>query len=114
MTDDRMDLSPLDPMRDAVHWQMVMDATLSRVDTVLAERELRGDPLALIASWTRPVLAAAAVTIALLIPVGITLEMREAHAERVERLVALSAAVSVGPAPSGADFLQALAEMRQP
>lgn len=114
MNDDRMDLSPLDPMRDPGHWGAVMAATLTRVDAVLAERELASDPLALIASWTRPVLAAAAITIALLIPVELTLEMREAEAERVERLVTLSSAMNGGATPTGADFLQALAEMGQP
>jgi hypothetical protein len=110
---DRLDLSPLDPLRDPAHWRSVVDATLVRVDAVLARRPQ--DPLSLIASWTRPLLVATLVALAVLVPVELALEMREARAGQVERLVELSADWRHGePPPSGSDFLRALVEERQP
>lgn len=111
--DDRLDLSPLDPMRDPGHWQAVMGATLMRVDAVLFQR--RQDPLSLIASWSRPLLVAAATAVALLVPAEIALETREERAEQVRRLVALSTGwQEEGAPPSGSDFLRALAAEGRP
>lgn len=106
--DERLDLSSLDPLREPAHWYGFVAATLLRADAPLARRAQ--DPLSLIASWTRPMLAAAATTLVLLVPVEVTLERREARAEQVDRLVALSSAWD-GSAlpPSGADFVRALA-----
>ena len=112
---DPLDLSPLDPAADPARWQRVVDATLLRVDGALAARERAQDPLTLIASWRRPVLVAAGVAVALLVPVELFLEVREARAEQVEALVTLSAElVQAETPPSGADFLQALAAEPQP
>ena len=112
---DPIDLSPLDPLRDARRWEGVVSATLARVDAVLAERERRQDPLAQIATWRRPVLIAASVALALLVPVEVLLEMRETRMEQVERLVAISSTLDqVDRAPSAADFLRALAAERTP
>ena len=103
---DAVDLSPLDP----AGWQRVVDGTLARVDGALEARARARDPLALIASWRRPVLVAAGVAVAVLVPVELVLEVREARAEQVEALVTLSAALIQAPTPpSGADFLRALA-----
>ena len=110
---DRLDLSPLDPMRDPARWRAVVDATLLRVDAALSRRAR--DPLSLIAAWRRPLLIAAAAALALLVPVELALETREARAEQVQRLVALSAEWSGAErAPSGADFLRALAAGERP
>ena len=110
---DPLDLSPLDPAADAARWQRVVDATLLRVGAVLEARAQ--DPLTLIASWRRPMLIAAAVALAILVPVELLLEVREARAEQVEALVTLSAElVRAEVPPSGADFLRALAVERQP
>lgn len=110
---DPMDLSALHPMRDPAHWRAVVDATLVRVDAVLSAPPQ--DPLTLIASWTRSLVIAGAVVIALLVPVEIALETREARAEQVQRLVTLSADWGYGePPPSGSDFLRALTEGGQP
>src|SRR5687768_11858991 len=112
---DPLDLSPLDPGRDPARWQRVVDATLLRVNAVLEARERAQDPLTLIASWRRPVLVAAAVTLAIVIPVELVLEVREARAEQVEALVTLSTeVVRAETPPSGADFLRALAAGSQP
>ena len=108
MTDhDRLDLSALDPARDPEHWERVMAATLIRVDAVLSRRI--DDPLTAIAVWKRPLLVAAGVALALLIPIELALELRESRAEQVERLVSLSSRWEDGRTPpSGAEFLRAL------
>jgi hypothetical protein len=108
MTDhDRLDLSELDPMRDAEQWERVMAATLVRVDAVLSRRT--EDPLAAIAAWSRPLLVAAAAALVLLIPVEFALELREQRAEQVQRLVSLSTGWDDGEEPpTGAEFLRAL------
>ena len=112
---DRVDLSPLDAAADPARWQRVVDATLLRADAALEARRRAQDPLTLIASWRRPVLIAAGVAVAILIPVELVLEVREARAEQVEALVTLSTElVQTDTPPSGADFLRALAVERQP
>ena len=105
----RLDLSALGTDRDPARWRDVVDATMARVDAALARRPQ--DPLTLIASWSRPLLAATAAAVAVLVPLELALEAREARAEQVRRLVALSTEWDSGePPPSGADFLRALAE----
>jgi hypothetical protein len=107
MDERRVDLSALDPARDPARWRGVVDATLARVDDVLLHR--RQDPLALIAGWRRPLLAAAATALLLLVPVEIALERRETRANTVRGLVAASAAwVHEGRAPTGAELLRAM------
>jgi hypothetical protein len=107
---DPLDLSPLDPLADRARWQAVVASTMGRVDAALAERQRRHDPLTLIAAWRRPVLLAASVALALLVPLEFALERRETRIEQVAALVALSSALDrVERAPSSADFLRALA-----
>ena len=109
--DEKLDLSPLDPLQDRDHWKRMVADTLLRVDDVLAKR--RPDALSAIAAWRRPLLVAAATVVALLVPVEIALEKREAHAERIERLITLSAEWTPGDnPPSGAAFVRALTEER--
>jgi hypothetical protein len=106
--DDRIDLSPLDATRDPGRWEARVEATLARLDPVLAARR-RQDPLTLIAQWSRPVIAASALALAILVPVEAMLERREPRVEQVQRLVALSAGVTgASEAASAADFLRAL------
>ena len=107
---DRVDLSPLDPLRDPPRWQSLVDATLARVDVALEERARRqDDALVLIASWRRTLLVAAAVLLAVLIPLEIALEVRESRAEAISRLASVSAAwVSQGQTPTGTDILRAI------
>ena len=107
-----LDLSALDPMRDEPGWRRTMDAVMARVDVVLADRALGDDPLDLIASWRRPLLAAAATVVAVLVPAEIALERREAGRERLERLVTISERWLGGPAPAGTDFLRAVGAPR--
>ena len=103
----RLKLDPLDPERDPARWRAVLDATMARVDGVLQHR--RDDALALIAGWRRPLLAAAAAALLVLVPVEIALERRETRAETVRGLVAASTAwAREGRAPTGAELLRAM------
>jgi hypothetical protein len=107
MDDRRLDLSALDPARDPGRWRGVFDATLARVDDALLQR--RQDPLALIAGWRRPLLAAAAAAVVLLVPVEVALERRETRVETVRGLVAVSTVwAQEGRAPTGAELLRAM------
>jgi hypothetical protein len=110
--DDPLDLSALDPERDPGRWRALITDTLVRLDAVLEERARRDDPLHLIAAWRKPVLAAAAAVILILIPLEIALERRETWSERVERLVALSYQPLTTQLPTGGDFRRALGEPR--
>ena len=107
MDERRLDLAALDPARDPARWRAVLDATLSRVDEVLLQR--RQDPLSLIAGWRRPVLAAAAAAVVLLVPVEIALERRETRVETVRGLVVVSNTwAREGRAPTGAELVRAM------
>jgi len=103
-----IDLASLDPMQDAAHWRGIVDATLLRVDEVLAERWK--DPFTLIASWRRPLIVAACIALALLVPVEFVLEKRESMIEQVQLLARLSARSALGEGPpTGAELSRALA-----
>jgi hypothetical protein len=103
----RLDLSALDPAGEPERWRALVDATLQRVDVVLASR--RRDPLTLIASWSRSLIVAAGMMVLLLIPVEIALERREASAEQVRTLVRLSTSAALGEQqPSGEELSRAL------
>ena len=105
--EERLDLSALDPARDPERWERVVAEALARVDAVLPHT--RG-ALSTIAAWRRPLLIAAAVTLALLVPVELALEAREPRVEQVRRLVSLSVDWGRGAyPPSVSDFLRALA-----
>ena len=103
MDDDRLDLSALAP--DPERWPAVMAETLRRVDATLTEGVRADDPLLVIAAWRRRLLFAAAASLAILVPVEIMLERREARHAPVERLVAAS---GLQGGATGADFLRAL------
>jgi hypothetical protein len=108
MDDDRLNLSALDPGRDPARWRAVMDGAMARVDGVLLARA-RPDPLALIAGWRRPLLAAAAAAVLLLVPVEVALELRESREEPVRGLVSVSTVwAQEGRAPTGEELLRAI------
>jgi len=105
MDERPLDLRALDP--DPGRWGAFVNATMARVDDALLLR--RQDPLALIAGWRRPVLAAAAALLLVLLPVEVVLERRETRAETVRGLVAASTAwAQEGRAPTGAELLRAM------
>jgi hypothetical protein len=101
--DDRLDLSALAP--DPERWPEVVAETLRRVDATLTEAVRADDPLLVIAAWHRRLLFAAAASLAILIPVEVMLERKEARQAPVERLVAAS---GLQGRATGADFLRAL------
>jgi hypothetical protein len=113
MNEERIDLSALEPGGDGGRWDAAVRRTLERVEAVLAERARSDDPFAFIARWRRPVLAAAAAVIVVLIPVEWALERREAGAERVRDLVRLSGeAVRGEQHPTGAELLGTVSAWR--
>ncbi len=112
MSDERMDLSALEPGGDGGRWDAAVQRTLRRVEAVLLERA-PSDPFAFIAQWRRPVLAAAAAVVLVVLPVEWALERREAGAERVRHLARLSAeAVRGEQGPTGAELLGAVSPWR--
>jgi hypothetical protein len=106
--DEPLNLSALDPARDAARWAAIVAATHRRAVGALEERARDDDPIQLIAGWQRPLLAAAAAALVALIPAEIVLERREVEVERVERLVQISRLPTDGDQPTGADFRRAL------
>lgn len=108
-----VDFSALDPMQEPEHWQTVVDTTLQRVDNVFAASP--ENALMLIASWRRRLVLAAAIAIALLVPVEFVLEKRESAVEQIQILVRLStrSALGEGP-PSGAELSRALGSDAMP
>lgn len=114
MTDpDPVDLSPLDPARDPERWADVVAATRLRVEAALAPA-----PADLLAGWLRPLLAAAAVLVALLGSARLLVGSRSAtlaHASEARRLAALSdESLAHGLRPSGAQLLVALRSRSAP
>lgn len=99
MNDDPIDFSALAP---GARWDAGVRRTMRRVEAVLVERD---DPFALIARWRRPLLAAAAAVVLLLVPVEWVLERRETGAEQVESLVQLTAEAFHGDPATGAELL---------
>lgn len=111
--DDRIDLSALGPGRDGGRWDEAVQRTLLRVEAALLARAPSDDPFAWIARWRRPVLAAVAAVVVVVLPVEWALERREPGAERVSHLVRLSGeAVRGGEMPSGAELLGAVSPWR--
>jgi hypothetical protein len=91
--DERIDLGGLDPERDAARLERSGRAIASRVAPALrARRSMQVDPWALLADWRRPVLAAAAVLVAI----------SALAISRVPRTAAGSATVRVATATAAA------------
>lgn len=116
MTDqwEPVDLSPLDPARRP-EWTARVEATRLAVAATLAGRSLRQGPLDVLSGWARPILAAAAVTVALLGSADALLRGSASSAParlgEARRLALLSeASVAHGRAPSGAELRAILLE----
>ena len=106
-----IDLSAL--AAEEARWEALLRATTARAEHALAQRRLT--PIDVIASWRTPLLAAAALVVALLVPVELVLERREARAGQIERLVTLSAEhASADALPTGSQIRQALTERMRP
>ena len=105
--EQRLDLSALDPRADTARWSAFLRETAGRVDAVMAERST--DPLTLIAGWMKSVTAATALVVAMLVPVEMVLERREAGQAQIDRLVQLSAeALRDGGIPTATELTQAV------
>jgi len=115
METDKVDLTALDPMADPGRWQAFVEATLARADGVLdARRDSENDAFSLIARWRRPLMAAAAVLLAVLVPAEFLLEEREARVEAAHRLATVSITwVERSQGPSGTEILRTIAEGRR-
>ena len=111
---ERVDLSALDPERDPARWNALVDATLRRVDQVVEARSaMSEDPFSTIAGWRRPLLIAAAASVAILIPIELALEARESRIEAARRMATASLAwVDEARSPTGAEILRAISETR--
>jgi hypothetical protein len=62
MTEDRIDFSPLDPMRDAERFEEIVRSITAAAAGELAARRARGSVVGQVALWWGPLLAAAAIT----------------------------------------------------
>jgi hypothetical protein len=107
-----VDLSTLDPSWDAGGWQSRVEATLRRVDAVLAARRRR--PLDLIAAWSRRLMIAAAVLVVLLVPAEAALDGHEARAEQLDLLVRLAERSAHGERPTGEELRRVIGPAGQP
>lgn len=64
MEPDRVDLSPLDPENDQLAYERRIRRVMEAAAPELERRARAARPLALVAAWARPTIAAAAVIIA--------------------------------------------------
>jgi len=55
-----IDLSALDPTRDEARWEALVRRIMDEATPELTRRATRNDPFALLGSWARPMIAAAA------------------------------------------------------
>ena len=79
MNDDRLDLRPLDPMRDPARYERAVGRIMDAAALPLARRRARLTAVGQVSRWWRPMLAmAAAVAIA---AVSILTQVRPAAAE---------------------------------
>ena len=85
---DRLDLSPLG-MSDP-EWRTLYESTVARLDSSLALRRRRTDPVTIVWGWRYPILFAAGLLLAVLVPVELALERRERNRERFATLVQMS------------------------
>jgi hypothetical protein len=65
MTDDRLDLTPLDPTVDGDRFGRIVSAIMERAVDELEARRSRASALAQLVTWRKPMLAAAAILLLL-------------------------------------------------
>jgi hypothetical protein len=106
---DRIDLSALDPARDSEQWSRLTEATRLRIEAILEGRAGAPGLLDILAAWSRPVLAAAAVlALAFGLADAAIGGVRDA-APGARRLAALSGnSLGRGLRPTGAELMVAL------
>lgn len=115
MSEEPIDFSPLNSPADLRRWDAVMARTMGRVDLTLRSVEPQPpSPLLIISEWVKPILAAAAIALLILVPAEFALELREQRREQVERLVRLTNALSHDRQPTASDFVRVLTERSRP
>jgi hypothetical protein len=93
MTDDRLDLSPLDPTRDPIRFDAAVSRIMDRSTPARARRRARTTAIGQITTWWRPMLAlAAAVALA---AVGVLTQVKPAPSATVVRRTGLAEAIGI-------------------
>lgn len=118
MTDDRIDLSPLDPTRDPVRHARAVRRIMDAATLPLAARRSRITPMGQVTRWWRPMLAMAAAFA--LAAIGVltqvtpaTAASREAGiAEALGIPTAVATWMTAGDTPSGAQIFAAFEEVQ--
>ncbi|MFO7895295.1 MAG: hypothetical protein R6U63_16410 [Longimicrobiales bacterium] len=85
METERVDLSPLDPTEDQLRYERLVRQIMDAAEPELVRRTRQAGPLAVMAGWARPTLAAAAI-IAILALGGLTAIQRNS-AEPMDSMV---------------------------
>lgn len=85
MEPQRVDLSPLDPRVDQLRYERLIRRILGAAEPELARRARQAGPLALVAGWARPTLAAAAIIAA--VALGALLAHERARTQPTEFMV---------------------------
>jgi hypothetical protein len=107
MKDERVDLSALDPARDAARWEGRIQAVVAR-----AVEARRWSVAGQLSSWARPALALAAAA-ALFSWIGVGLSLRPAAESTPEDAVwMLSRWADSGEQPTAGNLLSVLGEQR--
>ncbi len=114
MEPQRLDLSSLDPTRDQLGYERLVQRILDVAAPELARRAASNTPLAAVAGWARPALAAAAIVAAM--AAGAMFQMAGRAAEPTLGSVAEALGVpapaadwlSEGRAPTRADLVLAM------
>lgn len=118
MTDDRLDLSPLDPTRDPVRFARAVRGIMDAATLPLAARRARVTPIGQVTRWWRPMLAMAAALA--LAAIGVLTQVTPAVATSQEAGVAealgiptvVASWMTAGETPSGAQIFAAFEEAR--
>jgi hypothetical protein len=106
VSDRRIDFTALGTTADPQRWQRIIDEALARVQPALAARRQQRDAVALIASWSRPLLAAAAVAALLLGSLAVTQEDEPETTPAADLAAVSRAAVQLGTRPDAAVLLR--------
>jgi hypothetical protein len=109
---ERMDLSALDPARDSEHWSRLTEATRVRIEAILEGRSGPSGLLDVLAAWSRPLLAAAAILVMVFGLADAAIAARDSAldvASGARRLAALSdVSLGRGLRPTGPELMVAL------
>lgn len=112
MDTERVDLSPLDPAEDRLRYERWVRRILDAAAPELARRAREDGPLALVAGWARPMLAAAAVIAALALGVLSAVERDAAATDSVVDALGVPAPAAEwledGREPTASDLVLAM------